>query len=139
MPFDRNPTTHFGGKKWRAGVEGALRAPRSALRSVSIKTSVTRPTGLPEELKKLVWFRPSGKLEKDRDAEHVILCTLYLGTMDQIRLMFRIYGRERVTEVVRNDLAGNRMLPESVVALWRIALDIEDIPQIPRLERPAAS
>ncbi|MGH8987967.1 MAG: hypothetical protein ACRDXC_05130 [Acidimicrobiales bacterium] len=74
-----------------------------------------------------MWFVPSGRLELDRDADPVILCTLYLGTMDQIRLLFGLYGRERVTDVVRRDLAGDRMLPDSVAALWRLALGIGDV------------
>jgi hypothetical protein len=55
--------------------------------------------------------------------------------MGQIRLLFHLYGRRRVTEVVRKDLAGNRVLPDSVVALWRLVLDIGDISQAPRMER----
>ena len=90
---------------------------------------------VPEELGRLVWFRPSGRLDRERDAEPVILCTLYLGSMGQIRLLFHLYGRRRVTEVVRKDLAGNRVLPDSVVALWRLVLDIGDISQAPRMER----
>jgi hypothetical protein len=81
---------------------------------------------VPGELRQLVWFRPDGRLDLERDAEQIILCALYLGTMDEIRLLFGLYGRALIRETVSRDRSGNRMLPDSVFALWQLAFDIED-------------
>ena len=81
---------------------------------------------IPEDVRSLVWYLPTAKLDEDRNAHDLIVCTLYLGTMEQIGWVLRRYGVERVAEAVRRDFAGSRVLSPPAARLWSGALRVPE-------------
>ncbi len=60
-------------------------------------------------------------MDDERHSGLVIRTVLSRGTWDQMRWLFRRYGRERVRAVFLDDYFGQRTIPESTRALWELA------------------
>jgi hypothetical protein len=73
---------------------------------------------IPHELSGLFWNIYTEKLDTERSKDLIILTTLRRGTLEQIELIFRLYGTDEVRRVFRADALGLRTLPAPCVYLW---------------------
>ncbi len=67
-------------------------------------------------------------LDPERDAQMIILTVLTYGSWGQIKWLFMAYGWDRISAVVRADILGLRVLPESVRVFWANAFFPEEMP-----------
>jgi len=80
------------------------------------------------ELAGLFWNYATEKLDMEHSKDLVILTALRRGTMEQLQLVFKIYGPDEVGRVFRKDTLGNKTLPAPSVYLWGlIFLDEEEL------------
>lgn len=80
-------------------------------------------------------YQPSS-VDPERESQLVIKTVLTSGTWEQILWLFRRYGRERVRQMVLEDDAGLRSLPDSVLVFWRnIFLPDAPAPQVDPVDR----
>lgn len=75
-------------------------------------------TAVPPDIADLVWNYDIGSLDPEAASKVAIFSALRLGSWDQIKRVFSLYGRERVKAVIEQDYFGDRTLPVSVRALW---------------------
>lgn len=73
---------------------------------------------LPAELRALFWHYNAEELDTETAKTHIILEVLARGSLQQIRLLYRIYDFNTVGQVFRSDVKGNRTLPAPVVYLF---------------------
>lgn len=73
---------------------------------------------LPEELKPLFWNYDTEALDTESFKNIIILEVLSRGSLEQVDLIFRLYGKETIAAVVREDVTGLRTLPAPAVYLW---------------------
>ncbi len=73
---------------------------------------------LPAELHALFWHCNAEELDTETAKTQIILEVLARGSLNQIRLLYRIYGSKTVGQVFRADVKGNRTLPAPVVYLF---------------------
>jgi len=73
---------------------------------------------LPEELKTVFWNYDTALIDTDRMKKTIILEVLARGTLEQIKILFQIYGFETIKEIYREDVQGARTLPAPAVYLW---------------------
>lgn len=73
---------------------------------------------MPEQLHTLFWNCDVEKLETERDKDTIILEVLARGSLEQNKILFKIYDLETVANVFRSDVQGNRTLPAPVVYLF---------------------
>lgn len=73
---------------------------------------------LPEELKPLFWNYDTEALDTEGCKDIIILEVLSRGSLEQVDLVFRLYGNKTIAAVVRKDVAGLRILPAPAVYLW---------------------
>lgn len=73
---------------------------------------------LPEELKTVFWNYDPAFMDTDRMKKTIILEVLARGTLEQIKILFQIYGFKIIKEIYREDVQGARTLPAPAVYLW---------------------
>jgi hypothetical protein len=73
---------------------------------------------LPEELKTVFWNYDTTFMDTDRMKKIIILEVLARGSLEQIKILFSIYGSETVADIFREDVKGPRTLPAPTVYLW---------------------
>ncbi len=73
---------------------------------------------LPPELHSLFWHCDAEELDTETAKTQIILEVLARGSLDQIKLLYRIYDFNTVGRVFRADVKGNRTLPAPVVYLF---------------------
>lgn len=72
-------------------------------------------------------YRPE-RIDLETDARWIILTVLREGDWEDHRWLFRRYGRDRIAQVVRDDLDGLRTLSPSVANFWSIYFWGEALP-----------
>jgi hypothetical protein len=77
---------------------------------------------IPDRLKAYFQEYEPGQLDFAQDANLVIQRTLEFGTWDEIRWMFRLYGKKRVRQFVREH--GERLLKPVSFNYWRKVLGV---------------
>ncbi len=67
----------------------------------------------------LFWDVDPSKIDVNKDAEYIIERILDFGHDDEVRWMWRFYGKELVKKVVDN----SRSLKKETVNLWKLILE----------------
>jgi hypothetical protein len=57
-------------------------------------------------------------MDVERSSELIVLTVLTRGTLEQIDLLFDLYGSEKIKKIFRNNYYGLRTLPAPTVSLW---------------------
>jgi len=73
---------------------------------------------IPDFVEALFWNVRPGLLDPDRHASTIIPTVLIHGRTDQVRWLFRQYGRARLREVVIADALGLQTLPVGELRFW---------------------
>lgn len=73
---------------------------------------------LPEELKTVFWNYDTTFMDTNRMKKIIILETLARGSLEQIKILFHLYGYKTVASIFREDVKGPRTLPAPAVYLW---------------------
>ncbi len=73
---------------------------------------------LPAELHALFWHCNAEELDTETAKTEIILEVLARGSLEQIRLLYRIYDYNTIGQVFRADVKGNRTLTAPVVYLF---------------------
>lgn len=77
---------------------------------------------LPDSLEKLFHNYRAESIDVRTDVDFVVKTVLRDATdWEQVRVLFDLYGWDRIKEVVLSDFRGRRELPEPVLRLWMIA------------------
>ncbi len=77
---------------------------------------------IPAGLKPYFQEYDTAALNLEKDANLIIQRTLDLGTWEDVRWLFRLYGKKRIRSFLRQH--GERMLPPVVFYYWRKLLGL---------------
>ncbi len=66
------------------------------------------------------------RLDLQRSADVIIHTVLARGSLEQIDLLFQLYGAEKVKDVFCNDFFGLRSLPAPTTLLWSLLFLTEE-------------
>lgn len=73
---------------------------------------------LPRELEPLFWNYDAREIDPWKMKDVVIKVVLSRGSLEQINILFQLYGTDTIRSVFREDVTGNRTLPAPVVYMW---------------------
>ena len=73
---------------------------------------------LPAQMEHLFANYQAGAVDPDKHPGLVIRTVLARGTWDQVKWLFRYYGKDAVGEAFRKDYYGLRTLPKPTLRLW---------------------
>jgi hypothetical protein len=73
---------------------------------------------LPKIVHSLFWNYDAEELDTETAKTTIILEVLSRGSLEQIKIIFQIYGKATVGRVFRTDVKENRTLPASVIYLF---------------------
>jgi hypothetical protein len=73
---------------------------------------------LPDDIAELLWSYDPDKVDRQADAEIVVMAVLRLGSWEQIRWLFSYYGMDDVRRIIEKDYFGYRTLPVSIRVFW---------------------
>lgn len=73
---------------------------------------------LPKEINPLFKNYDTTTMDLQQSAELIVLTVLTRGTLEQIALLFELYGTDRIQAIFRKDYEGLRTLPAPTVSLW---------------------
>lgn len=73
---------------------------------------------IPEALKPLFWNYDAETLDIKRFKKNIILEVLARGSLEQVDIIFQLYGKDSIAAVFREDVTGLRTLPAPAVYLW---------------------
>jgi len=73
---------------------------------------------LPEELSSVFWNYDAASMDSDRMKKTIVLEVLARGSLEQIKVLFKMYGSRAVADAFREDVRGLRTLPAPAVYLW---------------------
>jgi hypothetical protein len=72
----------------------------------------------PEKLKPLFWNYDPETLDVEGFKNNIILEVLARGSLEDVSLIFQLYGKDSIAAVFREDIRGARNLPAPVVYLF---------------------
>jgi hypothetical protein len=78
----------------------------------------------------MFWNVSADALDLERSQSLIMAAVLGRGEFADVQWLFQTYGRQRISEFVRADIAGRRQLPRGARKLWAAIL----CPDIPRPE-----
>lgn len=82
--------------------------------------------GVPENLQGILWSASVKSLDLERDKNYIIHQVLAYGTLEQIRWLFGIYGREQIRRVFLEH--PQNIYTSSGLYFIQVILGLEDIP-----------
>ena len=81
---------------------------------------------IPDELVPLFPNYDLTSMDLERSADLIIRTALTRGTLQQIGLLFQLYGAAKIKEVFCNDFFGLRTLPAPTMLLWSLLFLAEE-------------
>lgn len=75
---------------------------------------------IPVELAPLFKNYDLSSMELERSADVIIHTVLTRGSLEQISLLFQLYGFTKIKEIFCNDFFGLRTLPAPTTSLWSL-------------------
>jgi hypothetical protein len=81
---------------------------------------------IPVELAPLFKNYDLSSMELERSADVIIRTVLTRGSLEQISLLFQLYGFTKIKEIFCNDFFGLRTLPAPTTSLWSLLFLTEE-------------
>lgn len=82
---------------------------------------------IPKKLQPILWSTNTENLDIERDRNYIIHQVLMYGTLEQIKWLFRIYGKKTVRQVFLKE-AQNIYSPPALFFIKDIILNLKNTP-----------
>jgi hypothetical protein len=76
-----------------------------------------------KKLQKILWSYDIDSLDLEKDKDYIVTQVLNYGTLEGVKLLYKLYSEEDIREVVKNPKKG--LWFKKVLNLWCLWLDVK--------------